>query len=254
MTTKKTNIDYYEKDWNDLEQEAEASLEEKFGLDLSQGSNLKNQIPIVEDDDKLVNEVSDKEEKDFLFTPLQLEKVVKNAQLLDDKSIRQLYEWFKPLIWKASHRYTIYTVLGEDAENIAWNIFYDFIYHYKGDKFGSLPGLLKKVVNYRLMDAAKSRANYDPHIALDEFSFDSVVGVDDSYWDDKISDICLAHALSKLCKVQSKIIKLVYFEDKLLTELVNLLNKPYHKIRYNHSMALSKLKEEYLKSRKECRL
>lgn len=34
MTTKNTNVDYYEKDWNDLVHELESSLEETYGLDL----------------------------------------------------------------------------------------------------------------------------------------------------------------------------------------------------------------------------
>lgn len=242
MTTKNTNVDYYEKDWNDLVHELESSLEETYGLDL----------PEVETAEETLTEAEQKAEeaKEYPFTPKQLERVIKKAQLLDDKSIKQLYDWFRPLVLKAAHRYTIYTVLGEDAENIAWNVFYDFVYHYKGTKFKVLPGLLRRVVNLRLLDAAKARANYDPHIALDEYSLDNAIGMDEGYWDDKISDICLAYALTKLCKMQSNIIRLVYFENMFLKELVPLLHKPYHKIRYNHNMALYKLKQEYLKYKK----
>lgn len=72
MTTKNTNVDYYEKDWNDLAQELESSLEETYGLDL----------PEEEADKETLTEAEQKAEetKKYPFTPEELEVTVKSAQ------------------------------------------------------------------------------------------------------------------------------------------------------------------------------
>lgn len=266
MTTKNTNIDYYEKDWDELTNQVEENLEEQFGLDLADDleciDHAQELIDIIEADDEdtqtLVDAVdifiTEKAEvvqlpseiKAFDFTAEDLEQTIKAAQIGDRKAVEQLYYWFKPLILKAAHSYTIYTILGEDAENIAWTIFYEFIYQYRGDKFKVLPGLLRMVVNYRLMDAAKARANYDPHVALDEFTVLNTVGQDVEYWDSVICNVSLLLSLRKLPAFQQTVIKLVYFEDCTQRRIAKILGKSYDKIRYHHMVALCSLKVHYL--------
>lgn len=252
MTTKNTNVDYYEKDWNELEQELESSLEEIFGLDLPRDEadedgvdEILSEVTLTEE---TLTEAEEKAEetKEYPFTPEELEMAVKNAQAGNRVALEQLYHWFKPLIMKAAHSYSIYTVLDEDAENIAWQIFYEFVYKYDDNKYRYLPGLFRKVVRYRLLDAAKARANYDPNVALDEFTVMNAMGLENDYWDNMVSNINLLMALHHITQFQQTIIKLIYFEECSSVRTAKILHKSYEKIRYHHKTALCLLKQYYL--------
>ena len=85
------------------------------------------------------------------FTPTELKSLVQQAQTQDQQAIDRLCSAFTPLIHKESRRSYIAAALGDDAVNIAWEIFLEFIYAYKGNKYRLLPGLVQKHLYYELM-------------------------------------------------------------------------------------------------------
>ena len=85
------------------------------------------------------------------FTPTELKNLVQQVQAHDQQAIDRLCETFTPLIYKEARRSYIAAALGDDAVNIAWEIFLEFIYAYKGNKYRLLPGLVQKHLYYELM-------------------------------------------------------------------------------------------------------
>ena len=85
-------------------------------------------------------------------TPEQLKKLVEAAQRREQPAIDKLCEDFAPLIYKEARRANVRAALGEDAVNIAWEIFLRFIYKYEGNNFRLLPGLVQLHLRYRLLD------------------------------------------------------------------------------------------------------
>ena len=85
------------------------------------------------------------------FTPTELKSLVQRAQACDQQAIDRLCSAFTPLIYKEARRSYIAAALGDDAVNIAWEIFLEFIHAYKGNKYRLLPGLVQKHLYYELM-------------------------------------------------------------------------------------------------------
>ena len=57
------------------------------------------------------------------------------AQRFEQPAIDKLCADFTPLINKEAHRQSVFNALGEDAVNIAWEIFLEFIHSYKGNNY-----------------------------------------------------------------------------------------------------------------------
>ena len=85
------------------------------------------------------------------FTPTELKSLVQRAQARDQQAIDRLCSAFTPLIYKEARRSYIAAALGDDAVNIAWEIFLEFIHAYKGNNYRLLPGLVQKHLYYELM-------------------------------------------------------------------------------------------------------
>ena len=80
------------------------------------------------------------------------------AQRFEQPAIDKLCADFTPLINKEAHRQSVFNALGEDAVNIAWEIFLEFIHSYKGNNYRLLPGLIQKHLHYRLLDRLHQKA------------------------------------------------------------------------------------------------
>lgn len=61
------------------------------------------------------------------------------------------YHDYKPLILKEAYRSHVIACLGEDAENIAWQAFFEFIHGYHGNQYRLLPGLIQKYLYFELL-------------------------------------------------------------------------------------------------------
>lgn len=174
----------------------------------------------------------------------ELKAAVEGYQKGSMSCTEKLYLWYRPLILALAHSYSIHTTLGEDAENIAWEKFYEFLKNYQGNDYYRLPGLIKKRLISRLADVAQSRLYYDPRL---EYS-DSLEDFDSSYdpWKEQIFNIHLKYSLEKLKPLYKKVIYFIYFEDKSGLATAKILNKNYHIVRYAHKHSLAALRNYYL--------
>ena len=80
------------------------------------------------------------------------------------------YNSYKPVILTESHRSYVIACLGEDAENIAWELFFEFIHGYHGNKFRLLPGLIQKHLYFELLHKVYPRSftSVEAEAILDE--------------------------------------------------------------------------------------
>ncbi len=119
----------------------------------------------------------------------EMEECVLGVKRGDKRFMQKLYDAFIGLIIQEACENTyIHDALGEDAENIAWIIFYEFFKRYKGNRWAELPGLVKIELQEALRDVVKGgrRVGQDTtgktFISIDQ---NEVLGNSiPSYWED----------------------------------------------------------------------
>ena len=151
------------------------------------------------------------------YTPTQLKNLVQAAQRYEQHAIDKLCEDFKPLIYKEARQANVYAALGEDAINIAWEIFLSFIYKYKGNNFRLLPGLAQKHVHYRLLDSLHQQGCLLDCDALDaEESSSNTIADKNDYIADCDTKLTLEYAISKLGAKQKLLVNELFMNDNSL--------------------------------------
>ena len=119
------------------------------------------------------------------------------AQRFEQPAIDKLCADFTPLINKEAHRQSVFNALGEDAVNIAWEIFLEFIHSYKGNNYRLLPGLIQK------------------HDALDaDETFADTIADKHDYIAEADTRLSINAAVSKLSDKQQTVIRELYLHDK----------------------------------------
>ena len=149
-------------------------------------------------------------EKNY-YTPTQLKNLVQAAQRYEQHAIDRLCEDFKPLIYKEAKRANVYAALGEDAINIAWEIFLSFIYKYKGNNFHLLPGLAQKHVHYELLHKITRQQSITDCTSLDADNNIEIAAKDDiANWE---HSLFITNALTKLTIKQQSIVQEIILQD-----------------------------------------
>lgn len=161
---------------------------------------------------------SDKE-----LTPQLLEKLVRGAQNNIRQDIDDLCKYFKPLVYKESRRETIYRLLGEDAVNIAWEIFLRFIFRYNGADFIHLPGLIRCHLHYELLDYLKKQCDIQNSEIICTDNLDMVQEAADNIERLTLS-IALRQACSRLTPLQRGILHQLYVNNLPVTQVSRLYN------------------------------
>lgn len=100
----------------------------------------------------------------------ETKNMVQGVQKGDPGACLLAYHVYKPLILVESHRPYVISCLGEDAEDIAWELFYEFIHGYQGNKFRLLPGLIQKHLYFELLHKVYPRSftSVEAEAILDE--------------------------------------------------------------------------------------
>ena len=170
--------------------------------------------------------------------------LVQNYQRGDSLAAEQLRQKFYPLISKLSHRHSMYSVFGEDAENMAWLLFFEFIFDYKGDDFKRLPGLVRRFLIFRLLRLMEQQGmRWDMEEPLE--SKDSVEETAECELLQKMTDdIVLQEALSHLSHKELRVIEEYYFKDKTQKEIASKLNCDERSVRRYHKKAMTCLKRQ----------
>lgn len=171
--------------------------------------------------------------------------IVQNYQQGDSLAAEQLRQKFYPLISKLSHRHSMYSIFGEDAENMAWLLFYEFVYDYKGDDFKRLPGLIRRFLIFRLlrlMEQQGMRWDTEEHL-------ESGTLVDEATECERIqnflNDTALREEILRLPQREMQALKEFYFENHTYTESALNMNCTPRKVRYYKGLALSRLRNHF---------
>lgn len=174
---------------------------------------------------------SENPDKYYRPTALELEQAVKGAQADDPVAIKRLYDWFQCLIRSIAYRQSIVSVLGEDAENIAWVLFYELIKDYAEPTYAKLPKYIKNNITWRITDIVKSSKYSDIYTKVDPLEVETATL--DSYWDDTIENISLKQYLKELNPIQQKVLKLLFFYDYSRIEVAKILNIKLTAVKYH---------------------
>ena len=179
-------------------------------------------------------------EKNY-YTPTQLKNLVQAAQRYEQHAIDKLCEDFKPLIYKEARQANVYAALGEDAINIAWEIFLSFIYKYKGNNFRLLPGLVQKHVHYELLHKITRQQSITDCASLDADNNIEIAAKDDiANWE---HSLFITNALTKLTIKQQSIVQEIILQDNSYIAYCNKY-KCSQKTAFKHrAKAIKKLKE-----------
>ena len=171
--------------------------------------------------------------------------IVQNYQQGDSLAAEQLRQKFYPLISKLSHRHSMYSIFGEDAENMAWLLFYEFVYDYKGDDYKRLPGLIRRFLIFRLlrlMEQQGTKWDTEEHLE-NETLVDEATECEQIQ--DFLNDTALQEEILRLPEKEMQALKEFYFKNHTYTESAHNMNCTPRKVRYYKGLALSRLRNHF---------
>lgn len=176
----------------------------------------------------------------------ELKLAFEGAKSNDSVAINKLYQWFNPLVLSVAHSYSAYTALQEDAENIAWECFFQFVKDYNGNDYLHVPGLLKKRLISRLTDIVKSYKYYDPNAVLASESTEYLEVQAKDCFNNILENIYLKDALKELTPMQQKLIYFIYFKDLNYAQISQLLKIKERSILHQHKRAKATLRKHLI--------
>ena len=171
--------------------------------------------------------------------------IVQNYQQGDSLAAEQLRQKFYPLISKLSHRHSMYSIFGEDAENMAWLLFYEFVYDYKGNDFKRLPGLIRRFLIFRLlrlMEQQGTRWDTEEHLESETFVD---VATECEQIQNFLNDTALQEEILRLPEREMQAVKEFYFKNHTYTESARNMNCTPRNVRYYKGLALSRLRNHF---------
>lgn len=171
-------------------------------------------------------------------------QLVRGAQKNDQKAIDELCKRFVPLIRKVASNSYYKDHLGEDAVNIAWVIFLEFIKKYDGNDFVHLPGLLHVHLRYKLLRICKHKEVQRLEVPLVTDDEDEIQLPDTSRY---LEDVEFREFIRRILKyfplTQRIILKLYFVDGYSFEEVCRLTNKSYHSVYSSYRRALKHLKK-----------
>lgn len=139
----------------------------------------------------------------------------------------------------------MYQIFGEDAENMAWLLFFEFIFAYRGTDFIRLPGLVRRFLIFRLLNGAKHiKLRFDSE-QLDEFDPDGVLSktlTADSE-ENSLSNVSFAKLLDKLPDKQQLVLQEIYLKGKSQAQVAKTLNCTPRSVRNYKNSAINRIKK-----------
>ena len=173
-------------------------------------------------------------------------RLVLAAQAGNKLAIKILCKAFNPLIMKEAYRIYVLQILGEDAENTAWEIFLDFLQNYKGKNYRQLPGLIQFTLHYSLLHRAypETKISVDEELVEDAASMLATAATGKNLIADDVCDKdYIDQLLASLTEKQKDIILATIIQDKTLEEY-RLQHNISFKVAYaRQKTALLKLKQ-----------
>lgn len=137
---------------------------------------------------------------------------------------------------------------GEDAENMAWLLFYEFMYSYKGNNFAKLPGLVKRYLIFRLINVVEhSKLRFEIE-QLDEFQPDGMLSntLTTDCEEDSLSKISFENLLDKLPEKLRFVLKEIYLNGKSQDQVAKALQCTPRSVRNYKREAISFLRKRLI--------
>lgn len=143
---------------------------------------------------------------------------------------------------KMARRSYVVSVLGEDSENIAWEVFLKFILKYRGRDYAHLPGLIRAHLHYELMAAAAGYAADGRRSAPDYDAIRQSLAAED-YLERTELRCLLKQAMKILTRRQRFVLASHYLEGVTLAECSEILGRSAQSISRIKLRALSRLRD-----------
>lgn len=178
-----------------------------------------------------------------MLTVEELTAFVPAAKEGDPHALEVLCESFAPLIYKISHRQTVYNVLGEDAVNIIWVWFIEIVLDYKGTNFEKFPGLVRKSIITRVINLFKCQGRRFDTEQLSTMEDDIKVAniPDKDLFEDMLEKMSLAQEIDNLTTRNYTILKRFYCNNEPLEAIAVDLKMSPRTVRYYRAKALDDL-------------
>lgn len=180
-----------------------------------------------------------------MLTEEELAKLVPAAHQGDSSAIEKLCESFAPLVFRISHRQTVYNVLGEDAENTLWVWFLEIISTYTGNEFISFPGFVRRHLVLRVMNIMKYyRIRYERE-QLSSMDVNSpVMGV--AFHEDYnfLDVMALYQEVTQLPDIQSNVLMRFYQNDETFEQIAVALDVAPRTARHYRTQAVAGLRKK----------
>lgn len=175
----------------------------------------------------------------------ELAQLIPAAQQCNPEALDRLRRGFVLLIFDLTKKDYIYSTLGEDAVNIAWEAFLSLVMSYKGDNFLSFPGLAKRVILDRLYKAINKQ---EAKAAL-QTSYEQAVESGHDYADphnnmsEFLDQEALKNALQQLSLEQQQIIYNTLFLEQSLAQQAQALGQSTRTVRRKYQNTIQQLRE-----------
>ncbi|MDO4179053.1 MAG: sigma-70 family RNA polymerase sigma factor [Phascolarctobacterium sp.] len=162
-----------------------------------------------------------------LFAPkADLPTLVRQAQNFEQTAIDELYTRFRGMIINRIKKQDVQIAFGEDAENIAWEIFYSVVQKIDVDHVRSIDGLLKAALYNEIAHRLAKQKN--PCCSLDAQG-EQGLQIPDPH--DDFEHVAAASAfeasLAKLSEDGQKLMRLLYVDNISLKEAAQILGRSY---------------------------
>lgn len=171
-----------------------------------------------------------------------LKELIRQAQLYNQAAIDELYNRFRGMIINCINRSDVRKTLKEDAENVAWEVFYATVYSMDVEHVKSVEGFLKASlyngISQRMRKKSVATVSFDPQ---DEEN--QSIAVAEDVYETVLASYAFASYLSQLSGDGKKLMQLLYVDGLTIAEASKRLRKGYK--------ATAKLKYKCLKQLKK---
>ena len=175
---------------------------------------------------------------------LELVELVRRAQSFDQAAIDELYKRFRGMILNLTNTTNVQLALGEDAENIAWEYFYNFIQKPELSHRKNIAGYIKKCINLKLTTRINAEIRPWTVDSIDEYEANSYqIAEENNKLENFLQDSILKETFSKLSKDSRTVLKKFYFDGYSLEDCAKIIGRSYLATYKLKQKALSKLRK-----------